>query len=184
MIDDAEKFTNEMHDPCARSRCLQERTTQKHLQKAPVWSRPNTLRRLSQKCFYNSKVLERSQSRVPFYEEDVGAFYSSEVLPHFLVEQVSSLQSKSSPCRASLILAEQVSSLQSKLSPCRASLLKSKTWWASLGLRSVRGPTQRMGSTFFGPVDMGLLGSPSLISYFILFNDIFMILSSSRTKIK
>ena len=120
------------------------------LQKAPVWSRPNTLRRLSQKCFYNSRVLERSQSRVPFYEEDVGAFYSSEVLPPFLVEQVSSLQSKSHPCRASL--------------------LESETWWASLGLRSVRGPTQRMGSAFFGPVDMGLLGSPSFISYFILFS--------------
>ena len=44
------------------------------LPKAPVWSRPNTLRRLSQKSFYNSRVLERSQSRVPFYEEDVGAF--------------------------------------------------------------------------------------------------------------
>ena len=27
---------------------------------APMWSRPNTLRRLSQKCFYNSRVLERS----------------------------------------------------------------------------------------------------------------------------
>ena len=27
-IDDAEKFTSEMHDPCARGRCLQERTTQ------------------------------------------------------------------------------------------------------------------------------------------------------------
>ena len=100
-------FTSEMHDPCARSRCLQERTTQKHLQKASVWSRPNTLRRLSQKCFYNSRVLERGQSRVPFYE-DVGAFYSSEVLPPFLVEQVFSLQSKSHPCRASLFLAEQV----------------------------------------------------------------------------
>ena len=96
-----------MHDPCARSRCLQERTTQKYLQKAPVWSRPNTLRRLSQKCFYNSRVLERSQLRIPFYE-DVGAFYSSEVLPPFLVEQVSSLQSKSPPCRASLLLVEQV----------------------------------------------------------------------------
>ena len=124
-----------MHDPCAHSRCLQERTTQKHLQKAPVWSRLNTLRGLSQKCFYNSRVLERSQSRVPFYE-DVGAFYSSEVLPPFLVEQVSSLQSKSHPCRASLLLVEQahpcraslllveqVSSLQSKSSPCGASLL-------------------------------------------------------------
>ena len=100
LIDDVEKFTSEMHDPRARSRCLQERTTQKHLQKAPVWSRPNTLRRLSQKCFYNFRMLERSQSRVPFYR-DVGAFYSSEVLPPFLVEQVSPLQSKSSPCRAS-----------------------------------------------------------------------------------
>ena len=86
------------------------------LQKAPVWSRPNTLRRLSQKSFYNSRVLERSQSRVPLCEEDVGAFYSSEVLPPFLVEQVLSLQSKSSPCRASLILAAQVLSLQSKSS--------------------------------------------------------------------
>ena len=61
------------------------------LPKALVWSRPNTFRRLSQKSFYNSRVLERSQSRVPFYEEDVGAFYSSEVWPPFLVEQVLSL---------------------------------------------------------------------------------------------
>ena len=30
-IDDAEKFTSEMHDPCARNRCLQRRTTQEHL---------------------------------------------------------------------------------------------------------------------------------------------------------
>ena len=30
-FDDAEKFTSEMHDPCARSCCLQKRTTQKHL---------------------------------------------------------------------------------------------------------------------------------------------------------
>ena len=28
-----------------------------------------------------------------------------------------------------------------------------------------------MGSTFFGLVDMGLLGPPGLISYFILFRD-------------
>ena len=75
------------------------------LQKAPVWSWPNTLRKLSQKSFYNSRVLEMSQSRVPFYEEDVGVFYSSEVWPPFLVEQVLSLQSKSPPCRASLLLA-------------------------------------------------------------------------------
>ena len=84
-----------------------------------MWSRPNTLRRLSQKSFYNSRVLERSYSRVPFYE-DVGGFYSSEVLPPFLVEQTSSLQSKSSPCRASF--------------------QESESWWASLGLRSARGP--------------------------------------------
>ena len=50
-------------------------------------------------------------------------FYSSEVLPPFLVEQVLSLQSKSSPCRASLILAAQVVSLQSKSSLCRTSLI-------------------------------------------------------------
>ena len=55
--DEAEKFTSEMHDPCARSRCLQERTTQKHLQKAPVWSRPNTLRRLSQIVAIRSIVI-------------------------------------------------------------------------------------------------------------------------------
>ena len=29
--DDAEKFTSEMHDPCARSRYLQKRTKQEHL---------------------------------------------------------------------------------------------------------------------------------------------------------
>ena len=29
--DEAEMFTSEMHDPCARSHCLQKRTTQKHL---------------------------------------------------------------------------------------------------------------------------------------------------------
>ena len=139
-----------MHDPCTRSRCLKERTTQKHLQGAPVLSRPNTLRRLSQKCFYNSRMLERSQLRVPFVRM-LGPFYSSEVLPPFLVEQVSSLQSKSHPCRASFNLAEQVSSLQSKFHPCRASFILveqvsslqskfSETWWASLGLRSIRGP--------------------------------------------
>ena len=138
-IDEAEKFTSEMHDLCARSRCQQERTTQKHLQKAPVWSQPNTLRRLSQKCFYNSRVLEKGQSRVPFYE-DVGAFYSSEFLPPFLIEQVFSLQSKSYPCRASLTLAEQVFSLQSKSLSCRASFQESETQWASLGLCFVRGP--------------------------------------------
>ena len=106
------------------------------LQKTPVWSRPSTLRRLSQKSFYNSRVLERSQSRVPFCEEDVGAFIvvrscllslQSKSYPCraslILVEQVLSLQSKSSPCRTSIVLATQVLSLQSKSYPCRASLL-------------------------------------------------------------
>ena len=98
----AEKFTSEVHDPCARSRCLQKRTTQKHLTEGTGVEPANTIRRLSQKSFYNSRVLERCQSRVPSYEEDVGAFYSSEVWPPFLVEQVSFLQPKSFPCRASL----------------------------------------------------------------------------------
>ena len=61
---------------------------------APVWNRPNTLRRSSQKCFYNSRVLERSWLRVPFMRV-LGPFYSGEVLPPILVEQVSH------PCRAS-----------------------------------------------------------------------------------
>ena len=117
-------------------------------------------------------------------------FYSSEAFASFLVEQALSLQSKSSSCRASLLLVGQVLSLQSKSSSCRASLLlvgqvlslrpksflcrasfqESETWWASLGPRSVRGSTQRMGSAFYWPMNMGLLGSPSLISYFILFS--------------
>ena len=109
-------------------------------------------------------------------------FYSSEAFASFLVEQALSLQSKSSSCRASLLLVGQVLSLQSKSSSCRASLLlvgqvlslqskfqESETWWASLGPRFVRGSTQRMGLAFHWPMDMGLLGSPSLISYFILF---------------
>ena len=29
--DDVDKFTSEMHDPCARSRYLQKRTKQEHL---------------------------------------------------------------------------------------------------------------------------------------------------------
>ena len=135
------------------------------LQKAPVLSRPSTLRRLSQKSFYKSRVLERSQSRIPLCEEDVGAFI---VVRSCLL----SSQSKSSPCRTSLVLTAQVLSLQSKSYPCRASLQESETWWASLDLCSVRGSTQRMGSTFFWPMDMGLLGSPILISCFILFNNI------------
>ena len=148
--DDAEKFTSEMHDPCTYSRGLQERTTQKHLQGAPVWSRPNTLRRLSQKCFYNSRVLERSQLRVPFVRM-LGPFYSGEVLPPFL--------------------AEQVSSLQSKLHPCRASFLKrgGQVWAFVLSGAHTKDRLYLLQACGHRPVDMDLLGSPSLISYFILF---------------
>ena len=53
-----------------------------NLREALVWGQPNTLRRLSQRSFYNSRVLERSQSRVPLCEEDVGAFI---VVRHFLL---------------------------------------------------------------------------------------------------
>ena len=128
-----------------------------------MWSQPNTLQRLSQKSFYNSRVLERNQLRVPLCEEDVRAFI---VMRSCLL----SLQPKSFPCRTSLFLAGQVFSLQDKSSPYRASLQESETWWTSLGLRFVRDSTQRMGSTFFWPMDMNPLGSPGLISYFILFS--------------
>ena len=45
--DDAVKFTSEMHDPCARTVAYKREENKNTLQKAPVWSRPNTLRRLS-----------------------------------------------------------------------------------------------------------------------------------------
>ena len=45
-----------------------------------------------------------------------------------------SLQSKSHPCRASLLLVEQVSSLQSKSSPCRASLILAEQVFLNLKL--------------------------------------------------
>ena len=44
--DDAVNLTSERHDPYARMNYLQEES-QKTLQKAPVWCRPNTLRRSS-----------------------------------------------------------------------------------------------------------------------------------------
>ena len=79
-----------------------------------MWSRPNTLRRLSQKSFDNSRVLERNQLRVPRCEEDVGAFI-------VVRSCLFSLQPKSFPCRASLILVGQVFSLQDKSCPCSPS---------------------------------------------------------------
>ena len=62
---DAVKFTSEMHDPCARTVTYKREENKNTLQKAPVWSRPNTLRKLSQKYSYNSRVLERGQLCVP-----------------------------------------------------------------------------------------------------------------------
>ena len=57
--DDAVKFTSEMHDPCTQTVTYKREENKSTLQKAPVWSRPNTLRRLSQKYSHNSRVLER-----------------------------------------------------------------------------------------------------------------------------
>ena len=50
-------------------------------------------------------------------------FYSSEVLPPFLVAQVFSLWDKSCSCSPSPFLVEQVLFLQTKSFPCRASLI-------------------------------------------------------------
>ena len=47
VYDDAVKFTSEMHDPCAQTVTYKGEENTNTLQKAPVWSRPNTLRRLS-----------------------------------------------------------------------------------------------------------------------------------------
>ena len=73
-FDDAVKFTSEMHDPCDQIVTYKREENKNPLQKAPVWSRPNTLRRLSQKYSHNSRVLERGQLCVPWCEEGVGAF--------------------------------------------------------------------------------------------------------------
>ena len=103
-----------MHDPCAQTVTYKREENTNTLQKAPVWSRPNTLRRLSQKSSYNSRVLERGQLYVPWREEDVGAFI---VVRSCLL----SLQPKSSPCRASLIIVGQVFSLWDKSYLCSPS---------------------------------------------------------------
>ena len=63
--DDAVKFTSEMHNPCALPVTYKREENKNTLQKAPVWSRPNTLRRLSQNYSHNSRVLERGQLCVP-----------------------------------------------------------------------------------------------------------------------
>ena len=106
-----------MHDPCARSRCLQKRTTQKHLTGGtgvePAKHPPKV----------KSEIFLQLQSA---REELVTrTFYVRRMLGLFVVVRplLLSLQSKSSPCRTSLILAEQVFFLWPKSFPCRASLL-------------------------------------------------------------
>ena len=88
----------------------------------------------------------------------LGPFYSSEVLPPFLVEQASSLQSKPLPCRASLLLAEQASSLQGKPPPCRASFLKlgGQVWAFVLSGARTKDGLYLLWACKHGPVDMGL----------------------------
>ena len=46
-IDEAVNLTSEKHDPCAQKVTYTKEENKNILQKAPVWSRPNTLRRLS-----------------------------------------------------------------------------------------------------------------------------------------
>ena len=51
-IDDAEMFTSEIHDPALEQPCLKIRKYKETPSRVgPVWIRPNTLRRLSQKTF-------------------------------------------------------------------------------------------------------------------------------------
>ena len=60
------------------------------LRSAPVWYRPNTLRRSSQNYSHYSRVLERVKSCVPFFARVLG-FYSSRAGPFFLGVDVFSL---------------------------------------------------------------------------------------------
>ena len=60
------------------------------LRSAPVWYRPNTLRRSSQNYSHYSRVLERVKSCVPFLVWVLG-FYSSRAGPFFLGVEVFSL---------------------------------------------------------------------------------------------
>ena len=46
-IDEAVNLTSEKHDPCTRKVTYTKEENKNTLQKAPVWSRPNTLQRLS-----------------------------------------------------------------------------------------------------------------------------------------
>ena len=95
----------------------------------------------------------------------------------FLVGQVLFLQPKSFPCRASFILVGQVFSLWDKTCPCSPSpflveqvfknLKRGGQVWAFVLSGA---PHKKWVRPYFGPMDMSPLGSPSLISYFILFS--------------
>ena len=91
-------------------------------------------------------------------------FYSSKVLSPFLVEQVSSLQNKSHPCRVSFILAEQALSLLSKLHPCRASFLKrgGQVWAFVLSGAHTKDGLYLLWACGHGPIK---LARPYLIFY-------------------
>ena len=47
LLDEAEYLTSEKHDPCAQKVTYTKEENKNTLQKAPVWSWPNTLRRSS-----------------------------------------------------------------------------------------------------------------------------------------
>ena len=137
----------------------------------PVWSRPNTLRRLSQKAFLQLQSARKGLvTHIPFLRV-LGPFYSSEVLPPFLAEQASQT------CRASLtdLLSKPLRLARQASHACRTSFLKrdGQVWAFVL----TGGPCERMGPTFFGRVDMGILdspmgplGLPGLSSQFTLFS--------------
>ena len=146
-----------MHDPCTRQPLLaRENNTETPSRGTGVEPAKHPPKVKSGNLFTTLEC-QRGVNYAYLFVRVLGPFYSGGVLPPFLVEQASSLQSKSlilveqasHSCRASfsslqskpLILAEQVSH------PCRASFssLQSKfseTWWASLGLRPVRGPRE------------------------------------------
>ena len=74
-IDDVEKFTSEMHDPCARSRCLQKRTTQKYLTGGiGVESAKHPLKVKSEIFLQLYSAREELVTRIFLCEEDVGVF--------------------------------------------------------------------------------------------------------------
>ncbi|KAK4563534.1 hypothetical protein RGQ29_005884 [Quercus rubra] len=68
------------------SRCLQERTTQKHLQGAPEWSRPNTLRRLIRKFAFiiTQRIVAANDKHPPIVALHFGTPKMNRITPHNL----------------------------------------------------------------------------------------------------